>query len=544
MEQRNASSRYFTKLCLNTSIPNASLDTARKLLIAGKPDQAASVAHAYLKQNPHDPRAWHLLSLAHAKSGKLSLAQTSIAQAIALAPEDIGLRLQHGQYLIAGGQRREALSLAISLSSVALPRPDWNDALGTLYALCDEPLRARPLFELAVTQSPLNSEYKYNLAAIQRMTGDLIGAEETLNAVIASQPSNAYAYYTRSDLRTQSRKHNNIQQMRDALEKYVHKHGDRILMYFAIGKELDDIGEYSSAFEYFRLGADSQRRTFTYDVTDDTAVIDRIIERHTSETLGGARGYECDECIFVLGLPRTGTTLTEQVLSSHSQVFGAGELQAFPLSVISAARSRAGSQVPKRELVDLSLELDPFDLGKAYIEATRPQTGQTRRFVDKQSANFLYAGLIARALPNARFIGIVRDPVDSCFAMYRTLFTGAYPFSYTVPELARYYAAWHKLMRHWQGVLGSRLLLVRYEQLVAEFEPTARRMLDHCGLQWEDGVRTFHQSKRAVTTASATQVRKPIYASSVGRWRNYEAQLGPLLDELARLAPQSGWNLD
>lgn len=531
------------QLVTKNSPPASGLDHAWSLLRAGQLDQAAGAARALIAANAQNSQAWHLLSLVHAKRGGLSDALNCIEQAVTLDPKDIGHRLQQGQYLIANGQRREALDVALSLSSASLPRADWNDALGTLFTLCDEPLRALAFLRLAVTQAPDDSRYRYNLAAVQRMTGDLTEAESTLNFVIAKQPSNAYAYYTRADLRTQSRESNHVDEMIAALERHVRHAGDRILLCYAIAKELDDIGDYRSAFHYFKRGADAQRRSFIYDVRDDITVIDRIIERHTPESLAAARGFDSEECLFVIGLPRTGTTLVEQVLSSHSEVFGAGELQAFPLAVINTAKQLEGRPIGKLELVERSLQMDPERLGHTYLEATRPQTGRTRHFIDKQPSNYLYAGLIGRALPRARFIVVARDPLDGCFAMYRTLFTGAYPFSYTLPELAAYYAAWHRLIRHWQTVLRDRLLLVRYEDLVRRFEPTAREMVAHCGLAWEDRISSFHSHKRPVTTASASQVRRPVYASSIGKWRNYEPYLTPLIDALRALEPADGWNV-
>jgi len=517
------------------------LDAARSLLAAGRLDEAATVSQSLIAADATNHRAWQLLSLVAAKRGRLVEALTCIGRAVAIEPTDVGLRLQQGQYLIANGQRSEALGLALSLAHAPLGRADWNDALGTLFTLCDEPSRALPFFLAAVRQSPNDSRYHYNLAAVQRMTGDLADAERTLDSVIALQPANAYAYYTRADLRTQSRERNHVREMIDALERHVQHVGDRILICYALGKELDDLGDYGQAFHYFKRGADAQRALFTYDVRDDTAAIDRIMELHTREAVTGAGGFDSDEGIFVLGLPRTGTTLVEQILSSHSQVFGAGELQAFPLAVINAVKALYGRPVGKLELAELSLKVDPEKLGRSYLEATRPQTGNTRHFIDKQPTNYLYAGLIGRALPRARLIVVSRDPVDSCFAMYRALFTGAYPFSYTLPELAAYYAAWHRLIRHWQSVLGERLLVVRYEDLVQRFGETARRMIEHCGLAWEERISSFHAHARTVTTASATQVRRPVYASSIGKWRNYEEQLTPLIEALGALEPADGW---
>ena len=517
------------------------LDDAWSLLTNGRLDQAASAAQSLIATNARDHRAWHLLSLVQAKRGRIADALSSIGQAVALEPTDAGLRLQQGQYLIANGQRREGLEVAAFLSGAPLHRADWNDALGTLFTLCDEPSRALPFLQVAVKLAPEDTRYRYNLAAVQRMTGDLPEAEATLNTVIARQPSNAYAHYTRSDLRTQTRQSNHVGEMIDALERHVRSEGDRILLCYAIGKELDDLGDYGLAFDYFKRGADAQRRLFKYDVRDDIAVIDRIIARHGAEALSAPPGFETDECIFVIGLPRTGTTLVEQILASHSAVFGAGELQAFPLTLINAANEPAGQPKGRLELVDLSLKIDPERLGRAYLEATRPQTGRSARFVDKQPTNYLYAGLIGRALPRARFIVVVRDPRDSCFAMYRALFTGAYPFSYTLTELALYYAAWHRLIRHWRAVLEERLLVVRYEDLVQRFEETARAMVAHCGLGWEERILSFHAHERPVTTASAIQVRRPVYASSIGKWLRYEPHLTPLIEALQAAAPADGW---
>lgn len=528
---------------MKNSTPTGGLDAAWSLLTGGRLAEAASAARSLIATNACDHRAWHLLSLVEAKHGRLTEALTCIGRAIVMEPTDAGLKLQQGQYLIANGQRREALEVALSLAATTLPRADWNDALGTLFTLCDEPSRALPFFQSAVRQAPNDSRYHYNLAAVQRMTGDLADAEATLNSVIARQVSNAYAYYTRADLRTQSRECNHIGEMIDALDRHVRHIGDRILLYYALGKELDDIGDYRQAFDFFKRGADAQRTLFKYDVRDDIATIDRIIERHTADVVADAAGFGSDEGIFVIGLPRTGTTLLEQVLSSHSEVFGAGELQAFPLAVVNAAKELYGRPIGKLELVELSLRIDPERLGRSYLEATRPQTGKTRHFVDKQPTNYLYAGLIRRALPRARFIVVTRDPVDSCFAMYRALFTGAYPFSYTLPELAAYYAAWHRLIRHWQAVLGHRLLVVRYEDLVGRFEETVHRLTEHCGLAWEERISSFHAQRRTVTTASATQVRRPVYTSSVGKWKNYQEQLTPLIDALRALEPSDGWTL-
>ena len=520
------------------------LQLAQSLISLGKFDEAASIAAAMITSDPSDARSWHLLSGAHAKAGRLQDAIDSLQRALILSPADPGLHLQYGQHLISMGQVREALDVAAQVATMPLQRADWNDALGTLFTYCDEPIRAISFFERAINLAPHDGRYRYNLATAQRMIGDLAAAEATLDRVIADRPSHAYAHYTRADLRTQTGADNHINEMLGVLETRVENVSDKILMCFAIAKELDDLADYKSAFQYFKRGSDLKRRTFTYNTKDDTATIDRIIQLHDRSSVGKSSGLESPGIIFVMGLPRTGTTLVEQIISSHASVYGAGELQAFPVETIKAVKRLAGRSVAKQEFVDLALRVDAAELGRSYVDAVRPQAARAPFFVDKQPMNYLYAGLIRRALPNSRMIAVARDPIDACFAMYRTLFTGAYPFSYELSELAEYYAAWYRLTRHWQSVLGESLLVLKYEDLVTDLESASRRLLAHCGLRWDEACLAFEKHARAVTSASAVQVRRPLYSSSVGRWRNYREDLTPLLDSLKQLEPPGGWLFD
>ena len=193
------------------------------------------------------------------------------------------------------------------------------------------------------------------------------------------------------------------------------------------------------------------------------------------------------------------------------------------------AALRTDPSASRDELVRKSASIDIRALGDAYIESTRPFTGRTPRFIDKLPLNFLYVGLIRLALPNAKIISLRRHPLDTCYAVYKQLFIAAYPFSYDLEELARYYAAYDRLIRHWSDVLPDAVHTVTYEQLVDDFEPEVRRLLSHCGLDFEDACLRFYENRDASTTASTTQVRQPIYRSSIGKWRQYEKQLQPLV---------------
>ena len=451
--------------------------------------------------------------------------------------------LRRAQHLVSNGRRREAYVIACGLAETPSERADWNDALGTLLTYCEDPARALPFFELATALCPAHAGYRYNLATAQRMLGDFPAAEAMLDTVVAANPDDARAYYTRSDLRIQTPDRNHVAELLRLIEARHRPAQQEILLRFALAKELEDLARYEDAFLHLERGCDLQRRLMKYDVAEDVATLRRIIEKHDFSSLGRDTGPNSDECIFVLGLPRTGTTLVERILASHSGVVSAGESPAFAAELVKAAELRFGRRLGKRELVERASELDAHALGLAYLQAARPAAFAGLRFIDKQPLNYLYLGLIRRVLPRARIIAVVRDPMDTCFAMYKTLFAGAYPFSYDFSDLARYYACWHDLMRHWQACLGDDLLIVRYEDLVGDQEGVTRGILQHCGLTWEDACLTFQHHRGAVTTASAVQVRRGLYSTSVGKWRCYERQLAPLSDLLRQQQPVGGWSV-
>ncbi|MDB6085176.1 MAG: sulfotransferase family protein [Gammaproteobacteria bacterium] len=455
--------------------------------------------------------------------------------------------LLYGHCLIAHGRRGEAREVALRLASAPLERADWNDSLGTLLTYCDDPMSALPFHERAVALAAEETGYRYNLATAQRMTGDLAGAEASLDRVVAAAPGDVQAHYTRADLRTQTPDRNHIDALLRLLSAAPGHPREEIMLCFAVAKELEDVARYDESFAYLARGCDLQRRSMIYDVADDIATLERIAHIHDCSAVAKRAGNDRDgaaDPIFVMGLPRSGTTLVEQILGGHSAVHAAGELQAFPAQTMQAVQHRTGRATGKLEFVQRAWELDSHALGRAYLDATRTLTGTLRTFVDKQPLNYLYAGLIARALPQARLVAVARDPLDGCYAMYKTLFTNAYPFSYHLEELGRYYGAWHRLLRHWRATLGERLLIVQYEELVADPEGQSRRLLAHCRLPWEDSCLAFHERRGGVTTASAAQVRRPVYATAVGKWRPVERQLAPLANALKPHEPPGGWRLN
>ncbi len=247
-------------------------------------------------------------------------------------------------------------------------------------------------------------------------------------------------------------------------------------------------------------------------------------------------GCPSREPIFVVGLPRSGTTLVERILSAHSQVQSAGELQNFGVALKRAAATPS-NRVLDPQTIEQGTHCDFAAVGQRYVDSTRPLTGSTPHFVDKLPLNFFYIGFIHFALPNAKIVCLRRQPLDSCLSMYRQLFAvtfSYYNFTYDLADIGRYYSLFDRLLAHWRRVLPGKMLEVSYESLVAEQEPTTRALLEFCGLPWEARCLDFHSNVAPIATASSVQVRAPLYGTAVGRWRRYAAELEPLSRAVAR----------
>ena len=302
--------------------------------------------------------------------------------------------------------------------------------------------------------------------------------------------------------------------------------------YYAIGKEQEDLQQWPQAFEAFASGAAARRATVEYDESAEIDMFNSLKAHYTPQWLAaGGEGNPDASPIFVLGQPRTGTTLVERIISAHSQVHSAGELQQFGLGL----RRLADYRNPKRftaELFEAATTLDPAKIGGLYLQTVQKMRGDTPRFVDKLPQNYLMIPLILKALPNAKIVHLVRDPMDACFASFKQLFADAYLHSYEQEEMARHHARYRQLMQVWRERFPGRFFDISYEATARDLEPNARTLIEFLDLPWEDACLSFHEQEGAVTTASAVQVREPAHTRSIGRWRRYEEQLQPMLDAL------------
>jgi len=436
------------------------------------------------------------------------------------------------------GRRTDALAAADEAQRFAGADAQLWDAIGTVRSYANDQQGARAAYERAVSLAPRNPQFLYNRASVRRFLGDLEGAEADYDQVIALRPADYEAYLNRSELRVQIPARNHVAELEAVAAQNLADWRGAVQISFALAKEYEDLGEYARSFEHLRRGAKRRREHMKYDLATDLATVDWIIRAFPSGPPGaptpGVATPGVAAPIFVVGLPRSGTTLVERILSSHSSVSSAGELDSFALALVDAARRRSGgAHVPRQSLVELSATLDFAALGQDYLQRARAAWGGAGRFVDKMPLNYLYCGLIRRALPDARIIHVTRQPMAVCYAMYKTLFKNGYPFSYDLSEIAQYYLAYRRLMAHWQATMPGVIHELSYERLIADQRGETRRLLEYCGLEWEDACVAFHRNPAASTTASASQVRRPIYKDSVAQWRHYESQLAELSAQLA-----------
>ena len=452
--------------------------------------------------------------------------------AVDAAPDDPGGYLQLCSCYASAESEEKAVQAAKRAAELVPNNPIVLSHVATMLSRLDDNDDALALFTEALRLNPGNAQDHYNLAMVRQYLGDLEGAEESCGQALSINPQLYETHFMRSRLRTQSTGRNHIVEMQVA-RKITGKHPiEQAMVCYALAKEYEDLGEYEKSFATLKEGAETYRSSIDYDVGTDTAHMDKIREAFTPDICADtSSGYQSDAPIFVLGLPRTGTTLVERMFASHSQVISAGELPNLLTQLKRKTRKSYATQSAD-EMVRDALKLSPSVLGEAYVQSVPSKYKETQRFVDKLPANFLYLGFIRRSLPNAAIIELKRHPMDACYAMYKMLFNQIYPASYDLGDLAQYYIHYRKLMDHWHERFPGQIKTVSYEDLVADQEQQSRLLMEAAGLPWEESVLEFHKTKSASATASAAQVRSPVYSSSVQLWRRYEAQLAPLAEQL------------
>lgn len=508
------------------------LNHGARLLQTGQVADAKNLADVLIGQFPEMTPVCLFAADTASMMGDVSAAIAFLDAVPASAADYPMVTLKKARLLFADGRRAEALRLAREASRAIEGEPALMRMLAGILRDCQQADSAREWLDKALQVAPADPGILYDLAMVEYHLNLPEAAEAHIATLLEQDPFHGAALHLRSALRTHSAQRNHVQDLIGRLAEGPAQPRFIAAANYALARELEDLGRYEEAVTALDKGARAYRSTLEYDGAAELAGhegIRSVFSSGTLEALGP--GYRGEQPVFIVGMPRSGTTLVERILSSHSQLVSIGEFTEFPR--LYGIRLRAQfARDTTRSPSEASLDIDFEELGRAYCQAARELAGEAKGliqgFVDKLPYNFLYCGYILAALPDARLIHLTRHPLDTCYAVYKTLFFGAYSFSYDLEELAAYYLSYHRHMAHWHAVLPGRILDVSYEALVHQPEAQVRRIVDWCDLPWEASLLDFHRQDGPSMTASAMQVRRPVYTDSIGSWRRAEARFAAL----------------
>lgn len=490
-----------------------------------------SSANAILLRDEAQAEGHFLLGLVCNAARRPVKASQAFARVLELDPERYDAAIELANQHCVARRNADAAALIERYADRLKNSPRYLDMAGTVYVHIGMPEKAWPLYQQANALQPGVDLFQANLAACGVYLGKFAEAKAIYTSLLARYPAHQRNHWQLSRLeKAMDTKH--IDQMKQMLYSVNLPPEKNVFMYYAIGKEYEDLERWDEAFRYYKLAGDAITRVSQYDVNQDLVLIDKIIEVCTGEWLGVPAPKSFDKTpIFIVGLPRTGTTLTERILSSHSRVQSIDETT-FIQMVLRKESGQATVEGMTPAMIEALAGKDPGRIATGYLDAVRYKLGDKPMFIDKLPFNFLYLGFIAKAFPDARIVHLRRNPMDACFAMYKQIFTFAYKFSYSLEGLGRYYVAYERLRQHWRKVLGPRFVEVEYEAMVADQEGQTRAMLDRLGLDFEPACLSFEENQAPSRTASSVQVREKIHARSVKRWTHFSRHLQPLRDYL------------
>jgi tetratricopeptide (TPR) repeat protein len=509
--------------------------------------QAEALLRAHLKQFPTDVAALRMLAEVAARLRRFEDAESLLLRCLELAPSFGPARHNYAMVLFRQNRPLEAVREVEVLLAAEPHNPGYRNLQAAVLAKLGNYAQSIETYTQLLASHPRQPKiwmsYGHALKTNGREADSIAAYEKSLELL----PSLGEAYWSLANLKTLRFTPVQIEAMRVQLARPDLGDEDRFHLHFALGKALEDSGEYAESFEHYSRGNSIRRAGIRYCAADNTAHIQRSKALFTAEFFAARRGYghPTAEPIFIVGLPRAGSTLIEQILASHSQVEGTMELPDIPAlarSLTQAARAESA----EARYPDSLARLDAAQcsaLGERYLAGTRIQRKSAApHFIDKLPNNFAHLGLILLALPNAKIIDARRHPLGCCFSGFKQHFARGQNFTYGLDDIGRYYHDYVELMAHFDAVLPGRVHRVFYEAMVADTETEVRRLLDYCGLPFESACLRFYENERAVRTASSQQVRQPIYRDGLDQWRHYEpwlqplkTALGPVLDRYPRV---------
>jgi tetratricopeptide (TPR) repeat protein len=524
---------YDKHLQLSTRHPE--LLEAAKHLYENKLAKAENLTREVLKKDPLDVIAIRMLSEIGIKVGQFEDAQNLLERCLELAPDFHLARHSFASLLMRRNDLERSLHEIDKLLKLEPRNPAYLILKGAVLARKGDHLPALQIYEKLLTHYPRHATaqmyYGHTLKTVGRMD-DSVRAYRT---AIDLSPSIGEAYWSLANLKTFRFTDDDIGSMREQFQPESGDPDDQGHLAFALGKAYEDREEFDQSFEFYEQGNSIRGRRHRYDVRTNIMDTARQIKSLDADFFADRAGvgYDAPDPIFVVGLPRSGSTLTEQILASHSLVEGTSELP--DIIAISRKLGAVTRENPAGKYPEILAELPPRkfrELGESYISTTRVQRKDSPYFIDKMPNNFRHIGLIHLILPNAKIIDARRHPMGACFSGFKQLFASGQNFTYDLTVVGYYYRDYLKLMDHWDEVLPGRVLRLEYEEMVTDTETQIRRLLDYCGLEFEEQCLRFYETERAVRTPSSEQVRQPVYTHGLEQWRNFETHLDPLKEAL------------
>ena len=533
---KNEESDKAYKNALGSDKKYKEIQDAMMLVQKGQLGEAEKIYRKLLAEDPDNVDALRLLALLASRSGALDQGIAMLRKCTEIAP-DYALAWENLAKLYRQKDDPESIKMASYCFKKATElRPDWAEGwagLGTMQTRSSQHDEGISSYKTSIELKINQPRVHLSLGHIYKTTGEPEKSITSYKDAIKYDPGFGEAYWSLANLKTYKFTELEIQEMQKQIDSKDLNERERVHFLFALGKALEDAKDFKQSFKYYHDGNELNRGRSTYDPKAIEALTQRLITFFDASLFSSKEGsgYEAKDPIFIVGLPRSGSTLIEQILSSHSSVEGTMELP----NMMNIARKMGNSTKDQTAYPEVISEMPKNDLsflGKSYIEDTKFLRSGLPFFIDKMPNNFSHVGLIKLILPNAKIIDARRNPLDTCFSCYKQLFARGQVFTYDLPELARYYINYIKLMDHWDETLPGFVYRVNYEQKIPDQEEETRKVLNFCDLDFEDQTLEFYNTKRAVKTASSEQVRQPIYKKGLDHWKNFEDDLSVLKKSL------------
>lgn len=525
---------------LGTSKPAEPIQKALEFVAEGRLGLAEGICRKFLHDNPFDVNAIRLLAEIGMRLGAVPDAINLLQRCLELAPD---FHVARSNYAAALARRQQFDAALAQMAQLEKDQPDGlphKVQAASIMSMAGRYKQAHAKFEDIIQHVPDSATILTNYGHSLRYGGRGADAVEIYQRAIAADPEAGEAYWSLANLKTFRFSDEQIEDMKTRLAGMSEDSADKFHVAFALGKALEDTGEHDSSFEAYAVGNAIKKRTSGYTRELIHKRVDNAVN-HVDATFFSEGGHDSDEPIFIVGLPRAGSTLLEQILASHSQVEATAELPFIgQLAGELTGRLKPDQTSPYPGLIKGLSTKQRRELGQQYLDRAAAYRSGKPRFVDKLPNNFLHVALIKAILPRATIIDARREPMAAGFATFKQLFAQGQLFSYNLEDIGHYYADYLRLIEHWNAVLPGEVLTVRYEQVVSDLETEVRRLLDFSQLPFEDACLSFHEQKRAVRTASSEQVQQPIYTDALTQWQRYEKHLGPLKQVLTERGVLAG----